>query len=116
MHRVTRSFWLAGLLALCGLFGLLAAPAAAAPQAQIYYSTPTPDVDGRIVYIVKPGETCLSISLLTGISLNDLRTLNNLNEDCLLRENQQLLLAVVTEVPPAAVAGFRAAGSPHSGC
>ena len=98
----SRAFWLAGLLALCGLLGLLAAPAPAeaAPQAQIYYSTPTPDADGRIVYIVKPGETCLSISLLTGISLNDLRTLNNLSEECLLRENQQLLLAVVTEVPP----------------
>ena len=47
----SRAFWLAGLLALCGLFGLLAAPAPAeaAPQAQIYYSTPTPDADGRIV-------------------------------------------------------------------
>ena len=102
LTRKSRYFWLAGLLALCGLLGALVAPAAAAPQAQIYYSTPTPDADGRIVYIVKPGETCLSISLLTGVSLADLRALNNLSEECLLRENQELLLAVATAVPPTA--------------
>lgn len=93
---------LAVLLGLCALPGLLAVPAAAAPQSQIYYSTPTPDADGRILYIVKPGETCLSISLLTGVSLADLRSLNNLSEECLLRENQQLMLGVVTAVPPTA--------------
>ncbi len=98
----TRNFWLAGLLALCGLFGLLSAPVDAAPRAQVYYSTPTPDASGRIVYVVKAGETCLSISLLTGVSMQQIRELNSLGEECLLRENQELLLAVATAVAPTA--------------
>lgn len=89
-------YWLAGLLIGCILLGMLAAPADAAPQAQIYYNTPTPDADGRILYTVKAGETCLSISLLTGVSITQLRDLNKLNADCTLRENQELLLAVAT--------------------
>lgn len=100
LPRISRYFWLAALLGLCALLGRLAAPVAAAPQEQIYYNTPTPDADGRIVYVVKPGETCLSISLLTGVSMAQLRELNGLSEDCLLRENQELLLGVATSVPP----------------
>ena len=93
---------LALLLAVGGILGLLTVPAAAAPQDQIYYSTPTPDANGRIIYIVKPGETCLSISLLTGVPLEQIRNLNSLGEDCLLRENQELLLAVATPIAPTA--------------
>lgn len=93
-------FWLSGLLALCSLLGVLAAPVAAAPEAQVYHSTPTPDADGRIIYVVKSGETCLSISLLTGVSIDQLRELNSLNEECTLRVDQELLLAVATEPTP----------------
>jgi murein DD-endopeptidase MepM/ murein hydrolase activator NlpD len=99
----THSFtyiWLAGLLALCGLLGLLTAPVAAAPEEQVYYNTPTPDADGRIVYEVKSGETCLSISLLTGVSIDQIRELNSLDEECALRVGQELLLAVATAVAP----------------
>jgi len=93
----TRIFLLTTLI-LFGLLAVLAVPAAATPQEpQAFYQTPTPGSDGRIIYIVKPGDTCLSISLLSGIDLNDLRTLNNLDEDCLLTEGKQLLLGIVTE-------------------
>ncbi len=98
----SRLFWLAGLLGVCVFLGLLAVPAAAAPQAQIYYNTPTPDADGRIVYVVKSGETCLSISLLTGVSLDQIRSLNSLDEACVLSIGQELLLAQVTAVAPTA--------------
>lgn len=85
-------------LILAGLLALLAAPVTATPQQpQAFYQTPTPGADGRIIYIVKPGDSCLSISLLTGVELNDLRLLNNLDEECLLTEGKQLLLGVVTE-------------------
>ncbi len=67
------------------------------PQAS--YQTPTPDADGRIVYIVKAGDTCLSISLLTRVSLDSIRALNNLDVNCSIFSGQQLLLAVVTSTP-----------------
>jgi hypothetical protein len=93
----TRLFLLTTLI-LFGLLAVLAVPAAATPQEpQSFYQTPTPGADGRIIYIVKPGDTCLSISLLSGVNLNDLRQLNNLNEECLLTEGKQLLLGIVTE-------------------
>jgi LysM repeat protein len=62
---------------------------------QAYYQTPTPDDTGRIVYKVKKNDTCLSISLLTGVDLNTLRQLNKLDEGCSLVEGQDLLLGVV---------------------
>jgi hypothetical protein len=52
---------------------------------------------------VGAGESCLSISLKTGVSIEQLRALNNtLDENCTLMEGQELLLAVVeaTPLPP----------------
>ncbi len=79
-----------------GFFALLmqaglAVQAAPAPQG-FQFATPTARPDGRIIYIVQPGDTCLRISLLTGISVEELRTLNRLDEACALRENQEILL------------------------
>jgi LysM repeat protein len=67
------------------------------PQAQ--YQTPTPDANGRIVYTVQAGDTCLRISLLTKVSLDSIRALNNLDSNCSIFSGQQLLLAVVTATP-----------------
>jgi hypothetical protein len=61
---------------------------------QVVYATPTPNADGRIIYVVKPADTCISISLLTGIQLDELRRLNNLDEACALQQGQQLLLGI----------------------
>jgi hypothetical protein len=74
-------------------------PVTANPQQpQAYYNTPTASADGRIIYIVKPGDTCTSISLLTGVSLDDLRLLNDLTgNECLLIEGQELLLGIAQE-------------------
>jgi hypothetical protein len=79
------------------------------PQAQ--YQTPTPDVDGRIMYIVKEGESCLSIALLNGVELNTIQALNNLDANCNIRSGQQLLLAVVTATPEPPVSEFTATPS-----
>ncbi len=65
--------------------------AQAAPARQIPIYTPTPGPDGRIIYIVKANDTLLSISLLTGVSVDQLRSLNNLNSDTIY-EGQKLLL------------------------
>ena len=91
-----KAFLVLGILAVAGLAaGSLAlggaVPAQAAPPMQVPIYTPTPGPDGRIVYIVKAGDTLLSISLLTGVSLDTLRSLNNLTSDTIY-EGQQLLL------------------------
>jgi len=62
---------------------------------QVVYATPTPNPEGRIIYVVKPADNCISISLKTGVQLDELRRLNNLGEDCSLQEGQQLLLGIV---------------------
>jgi hypothetical protein len=70
-------------------------PAAASPAGQVAYPSPTPGTDGKIIYIVKADETCYSISLLYGVSVEYIRTTNLLNEDCTdLQEGQRLIIGV----------------------
>jgi len=71
----------------------LAIPARAAPDQQVQIYTPTPGPDGRIIYIVKPNDTLLSISLLTGVPLDKLKALNNLTSDTIV-VGQKLLLGL----------------------
>jgi len=79
----------------------MAMPVAASPrQPQAYYYTPTANPNGRIVYIVQPGDTCISISLLNYVTLDNLRLLNNLDTDCTIVEGQELLLAIYQEQTP----------------
>jgi len=61
---------------------------------QVAYPSPTPGPDGRIIYIVKAGDTCEQISLMYGVSLEYLRLTNQLDENCTLREGQPLMLGV----------------------
>ncbi|MDP2776865.1 MAG: LysM peptidoglycan-binding domain-containing protein [Anaerolineales bacterium] len=71
-------------------------PVNAAPHAQ-QYLTPTPGADGRIIYVVQPGETCTRVSLLNAISVEQLRQLNsNLDENCTLIEGQELLIGIIS--------------------
>ncbi len=81
-------------LAAAVVFVLFRLPVSAAPRPQTQYATPTAQPDGRILYIVQPGDTCTRISLLTGVSVEFLRTTNLLNENCDLVEGQQLLIGV----------------------
>ena len=78
------------------LIGLawLASGVQAAPSTQTAYASPTPGPDGRIIYIVKAGDTCTSIALLNNVSLDYLIVTNLLDTDCQLREGQQLLIGV----------------------
>ncbi|WP_322508105.1 SdrD B-like domain-containing protein [Anaerolinea sp.] len=101
MDRNFRLFTIA--LALCLLIGLMltgtVSPATAQPLEQVTYQTPTPQPDGRILYIVQPGDNCLRIELLTGVKVQTLRELNNLDSACTLVQGQELLLGVVTPEP-----------------
>ena len=93
------------ILALLASLTLLRMPvSAASTQPQAAFVTPTPQPDGRIIYIVQPGDTCLRLSLLTGVSVEYIRTTNQLNENGDIIEGQRLLIGVAapgTQVPTA---------------
>jgi LysM repeat protein len=65
----------------------------AAPQAQVPINTPTPGPDGKIIWIVKSNDTLLSISLITGVSVDRLRQLNNLTGDTII-VGQKLIIGL----------------------
>ncbi len=71
----------------------LTAQASGNPQGP-QFATPTPGPDGRILYTVQEGDSCIRISLLTGVPLDQLRALNRLDTDCTLTVGQQLLIGV----------------------
>jgi LysM repeat protein len=78
---------------------------ASAPAQGIVVNTPTAQPDGRILYKVKSGDTCISISLIMKVPLDQLRALNNLKADCTLQLDQTLILGVVTPSAPAGTGG-----------
>jgi hypothetical protein len=75
------------------LFGLML-PAQASPVEQEFLS-PTPGPDGRIIYIVQPGDSCYRIEVLYGITVDQLRGLNpQLDENCTLTIGSELMLGI----------------------
>ncbi|MFN8412192.1 MAG: LysM peptidoglycan-binding domain-containing protein [Anaerolineales bacterium] len=72
-------------------------PANAAPVGQII-PTPTAGADGRIIYVVKPGETCIRVAAINNITIDQLRQLNTkLDENCTLVEGQELLIGIISQ-------------------
>jgi len=101
IRKNMRAFGLLSLILL--LIILMISTTASAPPPQAVISTPTPQADGRIIYIVKENDTCISIALLMGISEQELRELNNLGaEDCqFIYPGQELLIGIIEEATPA---------------
>lgn len=87
-------FGLLSLLALLSVF--IQAPAGqAAPPAQLtVFPTPTPGPDGKIIYIVQEKDTLWRISAITGVSLDELRTLNKMGPDDPIRPGDRLLIGL----------------------
>ena len=85
------------LSTLVSLLGLgLWLPAHAAPAMQ-QFLTPTPGADGRIIYVVQPGDNCFRVAALNGITVDQLRQLNSkLDENCTLIAGQELLIGIVS--------------------
>ncbi len=82
------------MLAAAAMLGWASGPAAAAPLYQLTpFPTPTPGPDGRILYIVQPGDTLWRIAAISGVSIDELRALNNLTGDGL-SEGRPLLLGL----------------------
>jgi len=89
------------ILLLLGL-SLPSGAVVAAPQPQ-GFATSTPGPDGRIIYIVKEGDTCSQVALLHGIAVTQLRQFNTrLDENCTLTPGQQLIVGLsVSSLPTA---------------
>jgi hypothetical protein len=97
---MTRKLWVLTIpILLLGAGMFLAQPAAADAPAQVVYQTPTAMPDGRVVYIVQEGDSCLRIQLLTGVTIDQLRTLNRLDQECTISAGRELLLLVITPQP-----------------
>ncbi len=75
--------------------------ASAAPVAQFVTATPGPD--GRIMYTVVEGDSCLQVALLHNITVQTLRQFNTrLDEDCTLSVGQQLVVGLAQAEAPTA--------------
>jgi hypothetical protein len=112
IKKTMRAF---GLLSMILLLIIIMIPTtASAPLPQAVISTPTPQADGRIIYIVKENDTCISIALLMGISEQELRELNNLEaDDCnFIWPGQEMLVGIKAEDTPVPTAEVTAAPTP----
>ncbi len=92
-------------LSICLLLLGFALPALAAPSRQTTpVPTPTPGPDGRIIYIVQPGDTLWRIAALADISIDQLRALNNLSPDDVIAPGDEIFLGLggpATPIPEA---------------
>jgi hypothetical protein len=96
LHMNPKRFFILFALISLMLFGLWL-PANAAPNLQQIIPTATPGADGRILYIVQPGDSCFRVAAIHGISVEQLRQLNSkLDENCSLIEGQELLISIVS--------------------
>ena len=72
----------------------------AAPDLQFVTSTPGPD--GRIIYTVVAGDSCLQVAFLHNITVTQLRQFNTrLDENCTLTVGQPLVVGLVSQAPTA---------------
>ncbi len=62
------------------------------------YQTPTPNANGDIIFKVRPGDGCISISLLTNVPIETIKSLNGLDDACTLDEDQEIVLGRVEPV------------------
>lgn len=62
------------------------------------YQTPTPNPNGDIIFKVRPGDSCTSISLLTNVPIDTIKSLNSLDDTCSLMEGQDIVIGRVEPV------------------
>jgi len=69
-------------------------PVNAGSLSQASYQTPTPNVDGQVIYNVQEGDNCTRIFLLTGVTIEQIIELNALGDDCSVFPGQELIIAL----------------------
>lgn len=103
MRKIHRGLLISGLFLLVIALLLLPRSVRAGTEAQSSFQTPTPNEEGQVLYAVQEGDTCTRIFLLTGVSIDQLIALNNLDADCNIFPGQTLILGTVapaTATPP----------------
>src|SRR5512133_2652029 len=99
---MSRKIWIFLIIILIlGAASFLTRPVTAGPTNQVVYQTPTARADGRVIYVVQENDSCLRIELLTGVTDEQLRTLNKLDQNCTIRPGQELVIAIITSVASA---------------
>lgn len=81
------------LAGLSPIIGIDRGQAAALPQ-PTPFKTPTPGEDGRIFYTVQDQDTLWSIAAIAGVSVDELRGMNNMHPEENIRPGQQILLGM----------------------
>ncbi len=101
------------LVILMGLgFRLHPAWASAPAQELTPFPTPTPGPDGRILYIVQPGDTLWRVAAISGLTVDELRELNNLNPEETIVVGQTLLLGFAGPAMASPTPGLTATPTP----
>lgn len=103
--RKRLGWFLWGVLAVWLAVGSLPVQASAPAQALTPFPTPTPGADGRILYIVQPGDTLWRVAAISGLTVDDLRELNNLAPNETLVPGQTLLLGFAGPALPTPTLG-----------
>jgi hypothetical protein len=101
------------MLLLTGLIGLglvLTHPVGASPQAKPLaqptpFLTPTPGPDGRIIYIVQPGDTLWDIAAIAGITVEELMSRNGIQPGDYITEGMELELGIAAPARPTEIPG-----------
>ena len=102
--NVKSFFFLSSIILIFLLLGIVLPlrGASAAPDMQGFI-TATAGPDGRILYTVVAGDSCLQVALLHGITVPQLRAFNTrLDQDCTLTVGQQLVVGLAQSTAPTA--------------
>ena len=107
-------FFISLCLVIACLLAGLQTPTKAAPLAQLtVFPTPTPGPDGRIVYIVQPGDTLWRISAITGVPIDTIRELNGLGTDETIAAGDELVIGFAGPSQATATPGPTATSGPQ---
>jgi hypothetical protein len=92
-HKPQRLLVGLGLVGMIGLLLGLTLPVLAAPQAQFTpFPTPTPGLDGRIIYIVQPNDSWWLIAARFNLKPEQLYELNDATSETILNVGKEILL------------------------
>ena len=95
MKKKNSLILLAGLIGVLFIFSSVSVGSAMPNYQSTPFPTPTPGPDGRILYIVQDYDTLWGIATISGVDIDELRSLNNLEDGDVVITGQILILSVL---------------------